>query len=41
MAGERRTRPVTAGGLKRGRGLPRLEVEGGPDHRAPPVSLWR
>jgi hypothetical protein len=40
MAGERRTRPETAGGLKRGGGHPRLEVEGGPDDRAPLVSLW-
>jgi hypothetical protein len=41
MVGERRTRPVTTGGLKRGAAIPRLEVEGDPDHGAPPVSLWR
>jgi hypothetical protein len=40
MAGERRTRPKTSGGWKRGRGHLRLEVEGGPDDRAPLVSLW-
>jgi hypothetical protein len=38
MAGERRTRPVTAGGFKRGAAIPRLEVEGGPDCGAPPAS---
>jgi hypothetical protein len=41
MAGERRTWPETAGGLKRGgRCHRRLEVEGGPDDWAPLVSLW-
>jgi hypothetical protein len=40
MAGKRRTRPVTAGGLKRGAAIPRLEVEGAPDRGAPPVSPW-
>jgi hypothetical protein len=40
MAGERRTRLVTADGLKRGVAIPRLEVEGAPDRGVPPVSLW-
>jgi hypothetical protein len=39
MAGERWTRPVTAGGLKGGAAIPRLEVEGAPDRGAPAVSL--
>jgi hypothetical protein len=38
MAGERRTRLVTAGGLKRCAAIPRLEVRDGPDGRAPPAS---
>jgi hypothetical protein len=38
MAGERLTRPETAGGLDGGAAIPRLEVGDGPDGRAPPVS---
>jgi hypothetical protein len=40
-AGERQTRPVTAGGHDWGVATPRLEVGGGPDGRAPPASDWR
>jgi hypothetical protein len=38
MAGERLTRPETAGGLDGGAADPRLEVGERPDGRAPPVS---
>jgi hypothetical protein len=41
MAGERRTRPVTASGHEWGAATPRLEVGGGPDGRAPPIGVWR
>jgi hypothetical protein len=37
-AGERHTRPVTAGGLDWGAATLWLEVGGGPDGRAPPAS---
>jgi hypothetical protein len=40
MAWERRTRPVTVGGLDGGAATLRLEVAGGPDSRAPSVSVW-
>jgi hypothetical protein len=38
MAGERLTRPETAGGLDGGAADPQLEVGERPDGRAPPVS---
>jgi hypothetical protein len=41
MAWERRTRPVTVDDLDGGATTPRLEAGGGPDGRAPSVSLWR
>jgi hypothetical protein len=40
MAGERWTRPVTAGGLKGARLTRRSKVGERPDGRAPPVGVW-